>query len=263
MAPDPSLYIGTCGFSYPEWIDAGIYPSGTKSAQMLSLYSRLFPVVELNYTWYQMVRADAMERMLAGNESALLFCAKLTRTMTHEIAETWQDQASQYLHGILPLLQSKRLLAVLVQLPPSFRRTQENRTYLARLLDILQSLPLAVEFRHRSWFHDSVFSTLEQRRITLVSVDAPPLPDLFPALDVVTNPDFFYLRLHGRNLQGWRSGSKQQQFNYNYTDDELSEWTQSRIPKMRSACNKGIILFNNHVSGQAVRNAQAMADLLA
>ena len=30
MASDSPLYIGTCGFSYPEWIDAGIYPAGTK-----------------------------------------------------------------------------------------------------------------------------------------------------------------------------------------------------------------------------------------
>ena len=262
MASDSPLYIGTCGFSYSEWIGAGIYPVGTKSAQMLSLYSRLFPVVELNYTWYQMIRAEAVERMLAGHDSALLFCAKLTRTMTHELAENWQDQASQFLQGIRPLVASKRLLAVLVQLPPSFRRTQENRYYLAHLLDSLQALPLAVEFRHRSWVHDSVFKSLEQRRITLVSVDTPALPDLFPALDVVTNPDFFYLRLHGRNLQGWRSGSKQQQFDYNYSTYELEEWSKQRIPTMRLACDKGIILFNNHVAGQAVRNAQAMADLL-
>jgi len=262
MASNSPLYIGTCGFSYPEWIGAGIYPSGTKSAQMLSLYSRLFPVVELNYTWYQMIRAEAMERMLAASDSALLFCAKLTRTMTHEIAENWQDQARQYLQGIRPLVQGKRLLAVLVQLPPSFRRTPDNRTYLAHLLDTLQALPLAVEFRHRSWVHDSVFKTLEQRRITLVSVDAPALSDLFPALDLVTNPNFFYLRLHGRNLQGWRSGSKQQQFDYDYTRDELAEWSQKRIPQMRAVSDHGIILFNNHVAGQAVSNARTMADLL-
>lgn len=263
MAGNSPLYIGTCGFSYPEWIDAGVYPPGTKSAHMLSLYSRLFPVVELNFTWYQMIRAEAMERMLTGHDSALLFCAKLTRTMTHEIAENWQDQVSQYLQGIRPLLEGKRLLAVLVQLPPYFKRTPENRYYLAHLFDRLQALPLAVEFRHRSWVHDSVFKSLEQRRITLVSVDAPAVPDLFPALDLVTNPDFFYLRLHGRNRQGWRSGSKQQQFDYNYTTDELTEWSQNRIPKMRSICASGIILFNNHVAGQAVRNARTMADLLA
>jgi len=262
MAPDSPVYVGTCGFSYPEWIDAGIYPPGTKSAQMLGRYRQLFPVVELNYTWYQMVRAETVERMLAGDGSTLLYCAKLTRTMTHEIADDWQAQADLYCRGIEPLSASGRLLGVLVQLPPFFRRTPENRSYLARLFDALHPLPLAVEFRHRSWALDSVFKGLAERRITLVSVDGPPLPELFPALDVVTNPDLFYLRLHGRNSQGWRSGSKQQQFDYDYTEDELRQWSRDRIPNMRAACHAGVILFNNHVAGQAVRNAQTMSRLL-
>ena len=262
MTAHAPVYIGTCGFSYPEWIEAGIYPQATKSAQMLGLYRQLFPVVELNYTWYQMVRAETVARMLAGSGGQLLYCAKLTRTMTHEIADDWQAQADLYCRGIKPLLDSGRLLGVLVQLPPFFRRTMENRTYLARLFDALHSLPLAVEFRHRSWAQDSVFKGLEQRRITLVSVDGPPLPELFPALDVVTNPELFYLRLHGRNSEGWRSGSKQQQFDYNYAEEELALWSRERISRMRAACNVGVILFNNHVAGQAVRNAQAMARLI-
>ena len=262
MAADSPVHVGTCGFSYPEWIEAGIYPPGTKSAQMLALYRRLFPVVELNYTWYQMVRAETVERMLAGDGGQLLYCAKLTRTMTHEVDDHWQAQAERYCQGIQPLLASGRLLSVLVQLPPFFRRTPENRSHLARLFDALSTLPLAVEFRHHSWAQDSVLKGLEQRRITLVSVDAPPLPELFPALDVVTSPELFYLRLHGRNSQGWRSGSKQQQFDYDYTEEELSQWIRERIPQMRAACTAGVVLFNNHVAGQAVRNAQAMARLL-
>ena len=126
----------------------------------------------------------------------------------------------------------------------------------------VQPLPLAVEFRHRSWCRDSVFAGLEQRGITLVSVDAPALPDLFPPLAIVTNPALFYLRLHGRNQAGWRSGSKQQQFDYDYTTAELEQWSRERIPSMRALCGRGVILFNNHVAGQAVRNARTMDDLL-
>jgi uncharacterized protein YecE (DUF72 family) len=88
------------------------------------------------------------------------------------------------------------------------------------------------------------------------------VPELFPPLDVVTNPALFYLRLHGRNSRGWRSGSKQQQFDYDYTEAELRQWSDTRIPGMRAACAAGVILFNNHVAGQAVRNARAMTRLL-
>ena len=54
------LFVGTSGYSYTEWGDAGFYPSGTKSGKMLPLYARHFPVTELNYTWYQMPRAEAI-----------------------------------------------------------------------------------------------------------------------------------------------------------------------------------------------------------
>jgi uncharacterized protein YecE (DUF72 family) len=88
------LWVGTSGYSYPEWIEAGIYPPGTKSGQMLPLYAREFPITEPNYTWYQMPRSEAVERQRALVPGNSLFCAKLTRTLTHEVdAETWRNEA--------------------------------------------------------------------------------------------------------------------------------------------------------------------------
>jgi uncharacterized protein YecE (DUF72 family) len=83
-AGSAALWVGTSGYSYPEWIEAGVYPPGTKAGQMLPLYARDFPVTELNYTWYQMPRAEAIERQRALVPPDFLFCAKLTRTLTHE-----------------------------------------------------------------------------------------------------------------------------------------------------------------------------------
>lgn len=51
---DCRLLVGTSGFSYTEWVDAGFYPPGTKTGGMLPLYARCFAITELNYTWYQM-----------------------------------------------------------------------------------------------------------------------------------------------------------------------------------------------------------------
>lgn len=256
------VHVGTCGFSYPEWVEAGIYPPKTKSAAMLELYAALFPVVELNYTWYQMVKAEALERMLSRVPPSFLFSAKLTRTLTHEKSEDWQKQAKLFCTGIAPLLASAQLSGVLVQFPPSFTRTQNNRYYLANLLDALAELPLVVEFRHRSWAHDRVFQELEARRITLATVDAPELPGLFPCLAVATNPDLFYFRLHGRNAGGWYSGTMQQQFNYSYSDAELSRLKDEIILPLHQQATSGVIVFNNHVAGQAVNNARSLSRLL-
>jgi uncharacterized protein YecE (DUF72 family) len=263
-SPPCVLQVGTSGYSYPEWLDAGFYPPGTPAREMLTQYARNFSITELNYTWYQMPKASAMERMLPRVPAGFGFAVKLTRSMTHEVdPDGWRSQVGLFRNGIAPLLQAGRLLAVLIQLPPSFDRGREHRLYLSRLLDRLKGLPLAVEFRHRSWAVDRVFAGLENRRVTLVSVDAPELSDLFPALDVVTNPDLFYIRFHGRNRRGWRSGNMQKQFDYDYSADELLPWSTRTIPKMANQARTGIAFFNNHVRAQAPRNAKTLVEQLA
>jgi uncharacterized protein YecE (DUF72 family) len=108
-----------------------------------------------------------------------------------------------------------------------------------------------------------VFTGLAQRKTTLVSVDEPDLAGLFPPLDVVTNPDLFYIRFHGRNATGWRSGNMQNQFDYDYADDELREWSEGRIVCMAEKARNGVVFFNNHVRGQAPRNAGKLMEQLA
>jgi uncharacterized protein YecE (DUF72 family) len=257
------LWVGTSGYAYTEWVEAGFYPGGTPSGKMLPLYAQHFPIAELNYTWYQMPRCEAIERQRQQAPAQFLFAAKLTRCLTHEIdPDQWPRQAADYRQGIAPLAQARQLAAILIQLPPAFQRTPFNRRYLAALLDALDGLPLAIEFRHRSWASDRVFAELESRQVSLVGVDAPDLPHLFPAMDVVTNPALFYIRFHGRNTKGWRSGHMQQQFDYSYADEELREEIASRIEKMQRRARQGLLFFNNHVRGQAPENARRMVHLL-
>jgi len=257
------LYTGTSGYSYGEWVDSGFYPDGTHSSNMLDYYIKAFPTVELNYTWYQMPKAQAMQRLCEKAPEHFSFAAKLTRTLTHEVQkDLWQKEALAFRQGMEPLVRAKKLLCILVQLPPYFERSMDFRNYLAALLDELSGLPLAVEFRHDSWVNDKAFSELERRRITLVNVDEPDLPGLFPRLSMVTNPDLFYVRFHGRNDKGWRSGSMQKQFDYDYADPELKEWAERIKTELMPEAAAGGIFFNNHVRGQAPKNALRLMDLL-
>ena len=230
---------------------------------MLPVYAQTFSITELNYTWYQMPKADAIERMRQQVSDRFWFAAKLNRSLTHEIdPDGWRGHVRQYRDGVAPLIEAGQLAAILLQLPPSFHRIPRNRRYLAELLDELHGLPIAVEFRHASWATDRVFVELERRKTALVAVDAPDLPALFPKLDVVTNPDFFYIRFHGRNDRGWRSGNMQKQFDYDYNEGELREWTDGTIEKMAKQARNGFIFFNNHVRAQAPRNAKKLINQL-
>ena len=254
------VLIGTSGYSYTEWVDSGFYPQGTRTPEMLPLYARQFPIVELNYTWYQMVRSEAISRMIARAPKSFLFAAKLTRTLTHERERDWKEELQRYREGIKPL--QKQLVAILIQLPPDFVWNRSNRYYLAHLLDGLHGLPLAVEFRHASWARDSVFAGLEQRQVTLVTVDGPPLPGLFPCLETVTNPTLFFVRFHGRNKQGWQTGNMQKKFDYSYSEDELREWNRNTLSRLRSRAERGVVFFNNHVRAQAPANAALLQRIL-
>jgi uncharacterized protein YecE (DUF72 family) len=262
-SPTSQLWIGTCGYSYVEWADAGFYPRGTKPAHMLRFYTKSFSVTELNHTWYQMPRAEAIERQRQRAHPGFHFAAKLTRTLTHEVdPDGWREQAAAFRTGIAPLIQTGQLIAVLVQLPNAFGHTHANRRHLALLLDELRGLPLAVEFRNVGWALDRVYAELERRRVSLVTVDEPDLPGLFPALDVVTNPELIYMRFHGRNGKAWYSGRKESQFDYDYADDELRGWVDKTLEPMARQARRGVVFFNNHVAAQAPRNARTLIRLL-
>ncbi|WDP90292.1 MAG: DUF72 domain-containing protein [Desulfobacter sp.] len=258
-----ALFTGTSGYSYGEWVDAGVYPKGTHAANMLTAYTRHFNAVELNYTWYQMPKAPSLERMAAQVPGNFMFSLKLTRTLTHEVDKTlWKDEAAAFRRAVAPLVDTQKLLSILVQLPPYFRRTPDRRAYLAALLEEFTGLPMAVEFRHPSWVNDKVFYEFERRNITLVTVDGPPLPHLFPRLDLVTNPDLIYLRLHGRNSAGWRSGNMQKQFDYDYSETELRETAALMTQRLMPGARAGALFFNNHVRGQAPKNCLRLAAIL-
>lgn len=257
------LYVGTSGYAYTEWAAAGFYPAGTTADRMLALYARRFSITELNATAYQLPRAETVERRRRQVPPDFLFAVRLTRTLTHEIDfQRWPGLALEYRDGLAPLIQTRQLAAVLIQLPPTFDRTPTHRRHLAALLDALQGLPLAVEFRHRSWVKDQVLNELEQRRTALVVVDGPALPDLFPVWEAVTNPEFFCVRFYGRNTEGWHSTKPSRQFDYCYADDELCEWIERRIEPLIRRARRGILLFSNHVRAQAPQNAQRMIRLM-
>ena len=104
------IRIGTSGYSYAEWIDAGFYPPDTKPGEMLRCYTQMFSVTELNYTWYQIPKSQAVERMLQRVSPDFKFAVKLTRYLTHEIDEdAWRGYVNQYRDGIAPLVQSEQL----------------------------------------------------------------------------------------------------------------------------------------------------------
>jgi uncharacterized protein YecE (DUF72 family) len=254
------ILIGTSGYSYDDWVGP-VYPEGTAKGDFLSLYAREFPLVELNFSYYQQPAARTLARMVEATPEGFLFTLKAHRSMTHEIADTWEKDIAVFRQGISPLVDAGRLAAILLQFPYSFAYTPESRKRLGELCARLEGLPLAVEFRKSDWLKEQVFDGLRDRGVALVSVDEPDLPRLLRPASTVT-ADFSYVRFHGRNAANWWTGDNASRYDYLYKTEELAEWVD-RIKAIIARARLLMIFFNNHRRGMAVQNARQFRELLS
>ena len=254
-----TILIGTCGYSYNEWIGP-VYPEGSKRDDFLSLYAARFGTVELDYTYYQMPKAEQLRRM-AGEVPDLSFAIKAHQTLTHKIDSVkWQEEAKTYIEALEPLRETGRLEAVLFQFPYSFKYEAENRRYLDKILGEFAGIAAAVEFRNADWLNNRVIDGLRSRSAALVGLDMPDLKGLPPKMDVVTAP-FAYFRLHGRNKETWWGSDGAARYDYLYSDKEL-ETTAERIKQILVKADRILVYFNNHRRGQAIKNAEKLKEII-
>ena len=276
MEEKAKILIGTCGFSYTEWVGP-LYPEGTKRDQFLPYYAGRFNTVELDYTYYSMPLAKNIRKMVedvsnsdaadgiddggAGNTIRLSFAVKAHETLTHKVdSAKWRDEAKRFLEGIEPLREKGCLEAVLFQFPFSFHYNDDTRRYLGQILDTFSGIPSAVEFRNDEWANNRVIDGLRERKTALVSLDMPDLKGLPGTLDVVTAPHA-YFRFHGRNKGAWWGSDGGARYDYLYSDKEL-EASAERIRQILVKADRVIIYFNNHRRGQAVKNAETLRKIL-
>ena len=259
MEGNRKILIGTSGYSYDDWVGP-VYPPQTPKSDFLHLYASEFPIVELNFSYYAQPRAQALQRMIDTTPEGFLFALKAHRSMTHEIGEGWEKEIETFRQGLQPLVDAKRLAAVLLQFPYSFSYSPESRTRLSTLCARLEGLPLAVEFRKSDWLQDRVYEGLRERNVALVSVDEPDLPKLLRP-STVTTGTFGYLRFHGRNKEEWWTGDNASRYNYLYSPAEMGEWAD-RIRTIMQRVPMLLLFFNNHWRGNAAKNAREMRLLL-
>lgn len=180
------LFAGTSGFSYPEW-RGSFYPADLPGDEMLHHYSRVFPTVEINNTFYRFPRTEHVEQWRQATPKGFRFSVKVNRKITHnqrlrDVGELVRVQLER-VQGL-----EDRRGPLLFQLPPSLRCD------LPLLKDFLATLPpllCAVEFRHASWYTDEVYATLDEHHAALVIMESD---EDTPVLEFVG--PFAYLRLH-------------------------------------------------------------------
>jgi len=269
MAGAPIL-VGTCGWSYPTgrgtWNGVFYPPARPRGFDELAYYAARFETVEVNSTFYRMPEAPLVRGWLTRTPGTFTFAVKLYQKFTHPDlflahpgVASWDVGAAdldQFRAGIAPLAESGRLVAVLIQFPPSFHANPDTRGYLDWLAGSLADYPLAVELRHRSWMEAGADTRaqLGAHRAAWVLTDQPRAAGL-PASVAPDESGLLYVRFHGRNeLAWWEHDQSEDRYDYLYSPDELRPF--AAIAREAAARGSRVAMYlNNHFSAKAVANA--------
>jgi uncharacterized protein YecE (DUF72 family) len=286
------ILVGTSSWADPGFVEEW-YPPGMAAKDRLPWYAERFDAVEVNSSFYAIPEPGTVARWAEITPERFVFDYKLHRALSRHAAqvdslppdmrdgldvgprgrvrltpELERELVARTLEAVKPLEQAGKMGAFLLQLTPSFSPSRHELDELENLLDALGDRPLAIEFRHRGWVEDNrIESTLEwltEHRAAYVAVDAPKevhVP-IMPDVDAVTRPDLAYLRLHGRNAEGYLKGKTvAERFGWDYSDEELEE-VAKRAKGMAEDAEFVHVMFNNNRGADAPTSARKFRMLM-
>ncbi|MBI4286368.1 MAG: DUF72 domain-containing protein [Chloroflexi bacterium] len=238
----PEVYVGTSGWHYDHW-RGPFYPEDLPRTRWLEFYARQFNTVELNNSFYRLPSEAAFAGWAGASPDNFTFAVKVSRFITHikrlknvaQPVETFLSRAR---------LLGKKLGPLLYQLPPNMHRNEEVLD--AFLAGLPRELRHVVEFRHESWFAESVFAILRKYNIGFCAFDMPDFK-----CPLIASADFVYMRFHGST---WLYAS-------NYSDKELAGWAK-KLADLASQRKALYAYFNNDAEGYAVSNALTLRGYL-
>lgn len=261
MTETHKIRIGPAGWSYTDW-EGTVYPPHGSKFDPLGYLSSFFDTIEINSPFYRIpppAHAKSWVRRVAANRD-FVFTTKVFRGFTHETAKLAPNDVKEFRNYLDPLMDAKRLGAILLQFPWSFKDSEESRARLATLFRAFDEYPKALEVRHSSFQNDEFFRFLDEHNVAWVNVDQPLFDNSVKPADTVTGP-LAYARLHGRNYEKWFAHSETwERYNYLYSEKELQPWAE-RIEKMARS-HDTYVITNNHFRGQAIVNAGDLQDAL-
>lgn len=242
------IYIGTSGFYYKGW-NGVFYPENVVKDRLLEYYAQHFKSVEINTSFYHLLRAETVEKWVSEVPDDFVFSFKGSRIITHTTAFGADREA---IHAFFkPLYAATRMQhrhIVLFQLPATHTLNLRNLRLLAEQLP--DSFRYALELRHPSWFTEEVYDLCRMYGIAIVINDSPRLAGrrLWPMKDIST-ASFSYFRMHGSRAL----------YASSYDSAELDAYAHLMKQKHESGTDI-FCYFNNDASGYAVRNAKELIE---
>jgi uncharacterized protein YecE (DUF72 family) len=292
--------FGTASWTDPTMTAPGVfYPKGLSSAEdRLRYYSSQFPVVEVDATYYALPNKRTSESWVERTPKDFVFdikahalmtgqpteVARLPKAIKEELPSELTEKRriyrkdmpddlldavyKQFRDALDPLIEADKLGAVFVQFPKWVFPSSEARDLILETRQRLD-LPIAVEFRHGSWFNEKnaerTIKFLQDNKIPYVAVDEPQgFKSSVPPVIFSTNDELAVFRFHGRNKENWEKKDipPSERFRYLYDEDELADWTP-RIAAVAKQTKQTHVVYNNCFSNYGTTNAREAAQLLA
>lgn len=286
------ILVGTSSWADPGFIKDW-YPAGMPAAERLPWYAQRFEGVELNSSFYAVPERATARRWAEVTPDGFTFDVKLHRLLSRHAAgldslppdlrerattnprgrvgltpELEQALAREVVEAVEPLADAGKLGALLLQLTPAFSPQRNELAELEPLLAALRPHRVAIELRNRRWVDEGrapeALAWFSEQDAAFVCVDAPPgdATPIMPAIDAVTRDDLAYMRIHGRNTDGYLHGSSvAERFGWVYGDAELDE-IAGRARTLAEQAGEVHVLFNNNRDDDAPTAARRFRALL-
>lgn len=215
----------------------------------LSNYSQVFPLIELQSTFYKLPMLSTTKRWRGEVPKDFEFSLKAFQGITHPIlSPTWRKAGKQkptknvenYGHlkptkenfecwdKTMEIYKALDAKAIVIQLPPSFEAKDEMLNDAINFLSSIKKPKiLCIELRHKSWFKDLTKAKKLFEKVNAIHVTDPLV------MKPLTMDSVSYSRLHGL-------GKKP--YSYKYNDEELKRIKDSL---KEWGYKESYVLFNN------------------
>lgn len=218
------------------------FPAEYQSKPRLTYYASLFPSVEINSSFYKVPQLKTFARWVSEVPDEFRFTIKLWKEITHVKGLAFKEEDVIAFMAAADGLGNKRG-CLLVQFPGS--ATVELYSRVERLLELLHEIggwPVAVEFRHNSWYIGEVYELLDSLDFSIVMHDMKQsaTPRLNKAARVV------YLRFHGTEPN---YGGSYPEALLLQTKEQIESWVNE---------GKEVYAYFNNTRGDGFGNAKAL-----
>lgn len=266
------IYIGVTGWGDHE----SLYGSKLASRDRLQVYAEHFPIVEVDTTFYAIQSKHNSLKWVKETPDSFQFIVKAFQEMTgHNRSEltykSKEEMFETYIDSLSPYQEANKLAMVLFQFPPWFHCGKENVEYLRWCKQQMRDIPVALEFRNRTWFseqyQDKTLAFMQSEGWIHGIVDEPQAGEgSIPTVLQPTSRNKTLIRMHGRNVFGWNKATagddwRAVRFLYQYNESELMQWKE-QILQLAKKSKDIYIVFNNNSGGDAANNAKKLISLL-